>query len=76
VVSLDKPLHIRLFGDTEHIIIENPIRLKTGDHHSLGVGLKNVQLRYGHLLEKEIEIINDGKIFQIKLPIINEYSHH
>jgi len=76
VVSLDKPLNIRLFSTDEQIIIENPIRLKTGDQNSLGVGLKNVQLRYEHLLEREIEVINDGKIFQIKLPIIHEYNHH
>jgi two-component system LytT family sensor kinase len=70
VVSIDKPLHIRLFADNDYMVIENPIRLKTGDHHSLGVGLKNVQLRYSHLLEKEIQILNNGQIFQIKLPII------
>lgn len=76
VVSLEKPLHIRLFSEDGQIIIENPMRLKTGDNNSLGVGLKNIQLRYHHLLEREIQINNDGKLFQIKLPIINEYHHH
>ncbi|GAA4323677.1 hypothetical protein GCM10023149_24770 [Mucilaginibacter gynuensis] len=76
VVSLDRPLHICLYEKDGKIIVENLIRLKSGDHNSLGVGLKNIQLRYFHLLEKEIEIINDGKFFQIKLPLINEYHHH
>ncbi|MCR8557321.1 histidine kinase [Mucilaginibacter sp. BJC16-A38] len=76
IVSLEKPLHIRLFMEDDQIIIENPIRLKMGENNSLGVGLKNIQLRYGHLLEREIQINNDGKLFQIKLPIINEYNHH
>ncbi|WP_354432465.1 MULTISPECIES: hypothetical protein [unclassified Mucilaginibacter] len=52
VVSLDKPLHIRLYAEADYIIIENPIRLKAGDNNLLGVGLKNIQLRYHHLLEK------------------------
>lgn len=76
VVSLDKPLHIRLYNEYDKIIIENPVRLKTGDHNSLGVGLKNIQLRYHHLLEKQIDIINDGNLFQIKLPLIYEHHHH
>jgi len=42
----------------------------------LGVGLKNINLRYSHLLDKKIEIINDNKIFKIKLPVIHEHYHH
>lgn len=76
VVSVDNPLHIRLYAEADHIIIENPVRLKSGDQSSLGVGLKNIQLRYHHLLEKQVEIINDGTLFQIKLPLIYEYHHN
>jgi two-component system LytT family sensor kinase len=76
VVSLDKPLHIRLYTAADHIIIENPIRLKKGDQDSTGVGLKNVQQRYHHLLEKQVQIIDDGSLFQVKLPFIYEYHHH
>ncbi len=76
VVSMDKPLHIRLYAEADHIILENPIRLKSGDQNSLGVGLKNIQLRYHHLLEKQVQIINDGTLFQIKLPLIYEYHHN
>jgi LytS/YehU family sensor histidine kinase len=76
VVSVDQPLHIRLYADGEFIIMENPIRLKMGGHDSLGVGLKNIEMRYRHLLEKQVEISNDGSLFQIKLPVIYEYHHH
>jgi two-component system LytT family sensor kinase len=75
VVSAEKPLHIRLYAEGEYIIIENPIRLKAGDHNSLGVGLKNIQQRYHHLLEKQVVILNDGNLFRIKLPLIYEYHH-
>ncbi|TCD14643.1 histidine kinase [Pedobacter psychrodurus] len=76
VVSLDKPLHISLYAEDGQIVLENPIRLKTANNNSLGVGLKNITLRYQHLLEKPIEISNDGQIFKIKLPLIHEHHHH
>jgi two-component system LytT family sensor kinase len=76
VVSLQKPLHIRLYQEGEKIVLENPIQLKTGNNNSLGVGLKNIDLRYSHLLDKHIDIINNEKVFQIKLPLIYEYHHH
>ncbi|GAB4022802.1 histidine kinase [Spirosoma migulaei] len=74
VVSLDKPLHIRLYQEDNRIVLENPIQGKTGDANSMGVGLKNINLRYTHLLDQPIGIHNDGYTFQIKLPLIHE--HH
>lgn len=75
VVSLEKPLHIRLYEEQDKIIIENQMQPKTGDQPSLGVGLKNIDLRYSHLLEQHIDIIKDLKIFQVKLPLIYEHTH-
>jgi len=76
VVSLEKPLPIRIYVENDRIIIENKIQLKTPDHNSLGVGLKNIELRYSHLLDQPIDIISNEKVFQIKLPLIHEYHHH
>ncbi|WP_443947080.1 sensor histidine kinase [Pedobacter sp. AW1-32] len=76
VVSLDRPLHIILYIQESQIVLENPIRLKMADNSSLGVGLKNIALRYQHLLQKPIEIINDGKTFTVKLPLIYEHHNH
>jgi len=76
VISLQRPLHISIYEDGEFIIVENQIQLKTGDNGSLGVGLKNIDLRYGHLLEKHVEIIDDQKTFKVKLPLIYEHHHH
>jgi len=76
VVSLDKPLHIKLYQEGHNIVLENPVQLKSGDRDSLGVGLKNIDLRYRHLLEKSIEIIDDSIIFKIKLPLIYEDPHN
>jgi sensor histidine kinase YesM len=76
VVSLQKPLHIRVYKEGEKIVVENPIQLRTGETNSIGVGLKNINLRYGHLHGKQIDIVSDNNVFQIKLPLIYEYHHN
>ncbi|RAW00498.1 sensor histidine kinase [Pseudochryseolinea flava] len=76
IVSLSKPLHIRIYSEGDKIVVENQVQPKTGDDSSLGVGLKNINLRYQHLLEKQIDIIATDKLFQIKLPLIHEYHSH
>lgn len=76
VVSLSRPLHISIYEDGEHIVVENVLQIKKGEVSSTGVGLKNIGLRYGHLLEKNIEIINDEKTFKVKLPLIYEHRNY
>lgn len=76
VVSINKPLHIRIYSEDDKIVVENQVQPKTGEDTSLGVGLKNINLRYHHLIEKQIEIIATEKLFQIKLPLIHEYHPH
>ncbi|WPU95043.1 histidine kinase [Mucilaginibacter sabulilitoris] len=76
VVSLERPLHIKLYTEDDSIVVENQLQLKKTEDSSLGVGLKNIDLRYMHLLNKKAEIITTDKIFKIKLPLIHEYNHH
>ncbi|MGF6848122.1 two-component system LytT family sensor kinase [Chitinophaga sp. W3I9] len=76
IVSLEKPLRIGIYEEDDKIIVENQVQQKTGEQHSLGVGLKNIDLRYQHLLNQHIDIVADEKVFQIKLPLIHEHYHH
>lgn len=76
IVSEDQPLYIKLYEQQGKLILENPIQLKSGDHHSLGVGLENIRLRYRHLTDEQVEITDDTYTFKIKLPIIYEDPHH
>ncbi|ASZ12200.1 histidine kinase [Chitinophaga pendula] len=77
IVSLERPLHIHLYSEEDAIVIENPVQLKRIEEEtSLGVGLKNINLRYVHLLDKQIEIISTKETFKVKLPVIHEYYHH
>ncbi|HEV2481903.1 MAG TPA: histidine kinase, partial [Puia sp.] len=76
VVSLERPLHIRLYSHGDQLILENQRQPKRTEETSLGVGLKNIDMRYRHLLNKKIEIITSDTTFIIKLPIVHEYHHH
>jgi two-component system, LytTR family, sensor kinase len=76
IVSLQRPLHIRLYEADGNIIVENQLQPKSGEQDSLGVGLKNIDLRYTHLLEKHIDIIQGDKTFQVRLPLIHEFNRY
>ncbi|HVI45367.1 MAG TPA: histidine kinase [Chitinophaga sp.] len=75
VVSLEKPLHIRLYEDGGKIVVENHVQRKSGEEDSLGVGLENISMRYSHLSGGEVEVLNGQQLFQIKLPLIYEHHH-
>lgn len=75
VVSLEKPLLIKLYNDENFIIVENKIQLKRGEL-STGVGLDNINQRFLHLIHKEIEIEKTETIFKVKIPISHDHSNN
>ncbi|UYQ91720.1 histidine kinase [Chitinophaga horti] len=75
IVSQEKPLHIHLYEEEDYLVLQNPVQPKRQQDNSLGVGLENIRLRYGHLMNKEVEVLNDRQTFTIKLPFIHEYHH-
>lgn len=75
VVSLDKPLVIKLYTEENFLVIENKIQLKRGAL-STGVGLDNINQRFMHLLHKEIEIDKTETIFKVKIPTIYDYHNN
>lgn len=76
IVSIDRPLHISLYTENEYIAVENRLQPKRTPEVSMGMGLENINQRYIHLLDKQIEIQSGETLFTIKLPIIYENSHH
>lgn len=75
VVSLDKPLHIKLYTEGDFLVIENQIQLKRGVL-STGVGLDNINQRFMHLIHKEIEIEKNETTFKVKIPMTYEYHNN
>jgi two-component system LytT family sensor kinase len=76
VVSLDKPLEIRIYTEDNKIVVENKVQLKKTQEISTKVGLENINLRYIHLLNEKVDIENNDKLFKVKLPVINEHHNH
>jgi two-component system LytT family sensor kinase len=76
IVSLQRPLNISIYSEGDKLVVENHLQLKNSEENSLGVGLKNIELKYSHLLDREVEVLNDQQIFKIKLPLIYEHHHH
>jgi two-component system LytT family sensor kinase len=76
VVSLERPLRIRLYSDNDSLVVENRLQLKRTPEASTGMGLDNINERYAHLFNKKIEIQPNEALFTIKLPIIHENNHH
>jgi LytS/YehU family sensor histidine kinase len=76
VVSLEKPLHIKLDTEGDYIVIENKIQLKKGNTVSTGIGLDNINQRFMHLVHKEIVIDKDETSFKVKIPVIYEYNNN
>ncbi|BDU26181.1 hypothetical protein FLGSB24_29250 [Flavobacterium sp. GSB-24] len=75
VVSLEKPLRIKLYSEDDFLVIENPIQLKRGVL-STGVGLDNINNRLMHLVHKEIQIDKTETIFKVKIPMIYDYHNN
>ncbi|MBL0740557.1 sensor histidine kinase [Chryseolinea lacunae] len=76
VVSLHRPLHIRVYAERDELVVENALQLKRTPEASTGMGLENINQRYIHLINKKIEIKVSETTFSIKLPIIHENSNH
>ncbi len=75
VVSLAKPLIIKLYTENDFLVIENQIQLKRGVI-STGVGLENINQRFIHLMHAAIEIDKSETTFKVKIPMVYDYHHN
>jgi LytS/YehU family sensor histidine kinase len=71
IVSSEQPLDIRIFSENADIVVENNLQKKNVlPEDSKGIGLENIKSRYKFLSNRNIEVINDGKSFIVKLPML------
>ena len=69
VVSLAKPLQVDIIISDDRVVVRNNVQEKlTKD--STGIGLSNLKARYRYLSDKEVEINNDQKTFEVALPLL------
>ena len=72
IISNEQPLTIRVYQEGEFLVVGNNLQKKTpipGEQVS-GMGLMNICKRYEYLSNKKVQIINDGKMFTVKLPVL------
>jgi hypothetical protein len=72
VISSEEPLKISIFEDNGCLIVKNNSNPKQSLEKSTKVGLKNITQRYKLITKSKVEIINDEKIFQVKLPLLTQ----
>ncbi len=70
--SQAKPLLVSIYTIGNTLIIENPIQKRSDMNTSSGMGLKNIESRYSFFTEDKIGIKNDGNMFLVSLPLIQQ----
>ena len=71
VISGKQPLTVTIATmDSGHLKVSNPIQPKITEEPSEGIGLANLSERYRLKWNQEVEIFNDGKTFEVTLPLV------
>ena len=70
-ITRSKPLHISIRTEGGYLVVSNPIQPKIDPEKGTGIGLENLSNRWLLLTDKNIEILNDGATFTVRLPFIN-----
>ena len=72
VISTKQPLRVSLLTDQAGSLkVSNAIQPKIMDETGNGIGLANLVERYRLKWNAEVGIVNDGKIFEVTLPLIH-----
>ncbi len=72
VVTASRPLHIKVFEDNGSLVVRNNLQEKRTVKKSSGVGLRNIQQRYGILTDKTVGIERTDSDFIVRLPILSK----
>ena len=69
-ITRSKPLHVTIHTTEDGwLVVSNPIVPKLEPEPSTGIGLENLQNRWRLTTGHEIEIINDGVHFTVRMPL-------
>ncbi|MBC8153544.1 MAG: histidine kinase [Bacteroidetes bacterium] len=76
VVSKEKPLKIRIHHEENgYLVVENNIQEKTILEKSTRVGLQNIINRYSLLTDRQVEVIRNGGLFTVKIPLLTQLAN-
>lgn len=74
VISKSKPLTIKIYTKDDELVVENNMQAKSTQLPSTKIGLESIQKRYALISGKKLTIINDGKNFIAKVPLLHSSS--
>lgn len=72
VVSLEKPMKIRIYNIDEYVIVSNTLQRKSIIENSTQTGLSNLRNRVKLIIGKEIIVEEKNNRFNVKMPVIRE----
>lgn len=72
VVSEQRPLHIRIFIESDYLAVQNDFQKKEVIQSRQGVGLQNIVDRYGIITGRKVLIEQNEKTFTVKIPILTK----
>jgi len=70
-ISEKHPLTIKIIAEHNQLIVSNNIQVKNLKSESTRMGIENIRNRYRYIANEEIEVINDGQYFTVKLPLLS-----
>ena len=63
-------LNIRIWCEGDKVLVSNNINHKQSAPDSNGFGLRNLRTQYRMLAGKEVEVVDDGAQFTVKVPLL------
>ncbi|CAN1524815.1 HATPase_YehU-like domain containing protein [Flavobacteriaceae bacterium] len=72
VVSEQRPLYIRIYIESDYLVIQNDYQKKEVIQSRQGVGLQNIVDRYSIITKRKVLIEQNEKTFTVKIPILTK----
>ncbi len=72
IITSSKPLHIRIHEEGDVLMVTNNLQEKQVVKKSSGVGLQNIQQRYGLLSSRFMVVDKTATVFSVKLPMLTQ----
>lgn len=72
VVSEQRPLHIRIYIESDCLCVENVLQKKDVLQDRRGVGLQNIVERYGIITRRKVLVEQNDKVFTVRIPILTK----
>jgi hypothetical protein len=70
ICSQSAPLHVKIYLDSQYLIVENNLQLKLTPVESSGMGLENIKERFSFFTQTPVVVEKSDNTFRVKLPLI------